>query len=413
MKLYALTAAIVLAAGTLYAQETPCKDDDEVGKMPAKYTDHTKPKYAMGLGHYSSQEKAVELQRLIAIEKVEEASRSNFQATGCVLRTSFSGSQNYFLGTYAAPVYGYQLAAYMNVCHITQHVVKTVDEYRTVFRVDVNNNNFGTFHGGSEDFYITDKSVRYDVSVEADLQQINAGYLQTHPGSRISQLVPQDQVASSKSDFDKINNGSGWVENVMGGSDPKKYQWLDRYWYVTKKGLPLFVPATRKEYLEALLEYYEIEKRNLEQVMGLKIRDDTRSGGDGAKKRLAIYEADKAAYPKFYEAKVAVVKGLLERQGADWLGKQAIIKSRDKRDNDYSKATGGLLDFKGFMERPEEGHVLYKYNPEYFKNEQKTLMKPMFMRVEFRYEMGRYFSEELFKNFQKNYDFEALRKMLD
>lgn len=362
------------------AQDTPCQSDDDVARMPAMYFDHTKPKYPMNMGAYPSQERAVMTKRLTEIEKLEEKSRAGFQATGCVLRSSFNGRPAVLLGGIIAPVYGYQLAAYMNVCHVQQHVVKTVDEYRTVLRVDINPSiTESTFYGqGSGDFYITDKRVRYEIYIDK---------------SRISGFIAQDQVAGNKSDFDKINNGNGWTEGGMMGTDPRKYQWLDRKWYITRSGLPLLVPVTRKEYLEALLEYYEIEKRNFQQ--------------------LAKNEADKAAYPKIYESKVANVKSILAGHDADWLGQQAVVDSRDLRKNDYLQASNGLFDFRQFSSNEETAHRLVQYNPAYFGHEKPAAARQFFMRVQFRYEMGRYFSETLFKNFDKNFDLGALRKMLE
>lgn len=369
-----------LAAGALQAQETPCKDDDEVAKMPARYTDHTKPKYPFGWGPYSGQEKALMMKRLIEIEKLEEKSRANFQATGCFLRTSFNGRSVDSYGGTQVSVYGYQLAAYMNVCHIQQHVVKTVDEYRTVLRVDVNPFiTAASFYGeGDDDFYITDPHVRYTISIK---------------GSRISKWFSEDFGNGSRSDFEKINNGHGWTENVMMGSDPKKYQWLDRYWYITKSGLPLFIPVTRKEYLDALLEFYEMEKKSFQL--------------------LAKNDADRAAYQKIYENKVANVKAILAGHDGSWLGRQAVVDNRYLRDRDYRKPANGLLDFKGFSSDEAAGRWLVQYNPQYFVPGKTPAAKPLYIRVEFRYEMGRYFSEELFKNFEKNFDFGALHKMLE
>lgn len=409
MKKIAFILAVLLAATAGRAQETPCQDDDDVARMPAPYFDHTRPKYPMNIGPYSAQEKAVIMKRLTEIEKVEEKSRAGFQATGCVLRVSFSGRPPGFFGVTPAAGYGYQLAAYKNVCHIRQHVVKTVDEYTTVLRVDINPF-LGAFYGQTNnDFYITDKRVRYNVSIGADDALINTGYLQKHAGSRVSQWLAQDQVADSKSDFDKINMGNGWVENVMMGSDPKKYQWLDRHYYITKNGAPLLAPVSRKEYLEGLLEYYDIEKKNFQLSMGFKIADDSRSTSDATKQRLGVYEADKIAYQKIYEAKVANVKKVLADHDADWLSKQAVVKSRFVRENDYAKASNGLLDFVGFADNEEGAHRLFQYN----FGVDKQVAKPFFMRVQFRYEMGRYYSESLFKNFEKNFDFGALRKMLE
>lgn len=393
----------------------PCVDDADADRLPGKYYDHTRPKYPMSLKADSPQEKTAMLSQLIALEKLEEKSRSNFVVNGCVLRTSFSNLSKTFFGNYYHASYEYQLAAYANVCHVREHVVKTVGEYRTVIRVAVNPSIDGLMlFGGNSDFYITDKSVRYDIPIDAEMNKRSAGYLTKNPGSRISQYFLMDKSTTNMDDFDKINNGKGYVEEVMQGSDPKQYQWLNRHWYITKTGMPLLVTVTRKEYLEALLEFYELERINFLTMMGFKKQDDERSTSEEAKKRLSTYDMDKSAYEKIYSTKKSKVSQILASQNADWLKQPAVVgPDRFLRPNDYTKASNGLLDFERFYDNEPKNLAIYQYNPAYFKNNQQQPIKPLFMRIQFRYEMGKGYSERLFDNFQKNYDMEALRKMLE
>lgn len=117
------------------APQTPCNGSaDDVAGI---YTDHTQTKYGFSLKGTAA-EKAVMMKNLIAIEKMEEASRNNFKLTGCVARVSFSRTDNRTYGKNVYAAYGYQLGIYQLVCHVTEHVPKIVDEYRTVFRVDIN-----------------------------------------------------------------------------------------------------------------------------------------------------------------------------------------------------------------------------------------------------------------------------------
>jgi hypothetical protein len=413
MKHYSLLFSILFFIGATGRAQQPCEDDKEVERMPAKYYDHTQPKYPMYLGTYSAQDKASIVKKLSAVEKLEESSRRGFQATGCELRSSFSTLSKTFFGNYFHASYSAQLAAYQNVCHVQQHIVKTVGEYRTVLRVDVNPSlSAARFYGELGDFYITDKSVRYEIAIDAEHEKRNAGYLATHAGTRISQFLSESLVSNSKREFDNINNGTGYTEDTLMGADSKKYQWLNRRWYITRPGMPLFVPVTRKEYLEALLEYYEVEKENFQNIVALKAKESAKSSSPEAKKRMAIYEADKAAYQRIYDAKKDHVKKMLANQSNDWLQKQAAVATRNSRPNDYQQASNGLFDFKQF-ENPGSRQSLVQYNPAYFKDKAATPVTPLFFRVQFRYEIGRFFSETLFNNFIKNYDMEALRKMLD
>lgn len=397
----------------------PCTDQANADVLPGKYTDHTNTKYPTSLKG-NAQDKAAMTKQLISLEKLEEASRKNFTLTGCVARVSFSGGNKSYNNNVQLANYGYQLGVYQNVCHVTQHIVKTVGEYRTVFRVDINPVLVGaSYYGDRGDFYITDKSVRYDIDIDA---KRGANYDKerfSNPG-RITRFISEDMVLTGRSDdyknkhadFLKIINGDGYVENWLGGSRddkrPNTYKWVDRHYLITRPGVPLLVPVTRKEYLEALLEYYEIEKANFLWMVAYKIKDNSKNAG--------ICEADKVAYQEIYENKKAKVQQLLTTQKTEWLQKPAVVsKSRDSRPNDYYKASNGLFDFDKFYDGDSESNMLYQYNPEYFKTNSNQSTKPILMEVQFRYEIGdnRGFSERLFNNFLKNYDMAALRKMVE
>ena len=417
-------AVIAVAA---FSQEQPIHCNGNADALPGKYTDHTQTKYASSLKG-AELDKAAILKQLIAIEKSEETSRNNFQLTGCVARVSFSGGNKNTFGNIAHVGYGYQLGVYQNVCHVTEHIVKTVGEYRTVLRVDINPmlNTGGSFYGWQGDFYITDKSVRYEISVDAKL---GANYEKDRVSNKssISSYISEESVLASRSDnykdkhgdFLKLINGNGYVENWMGADryakhGPNSYQWIDRHYLITKPGVPVLMAVTRKEYLEALLEFYEIEKVNFLQTLTYKKNGDAKSSSAEAKNRMSIYEADKNEYLKIYENKKNKVQQLLTSQKSEWLQKPAVVK-KQLRENDYAKASNGLLDFNNFYDGDEQATVLYQYNPEYYKMNANQPTKPILIEVQFRYEIAedKGFSERIFNNFLKNYDMDALRKMVE
>jgi hypothetical protein len=114
----------------------PCNNSaDDVAGI---YTNHNNTKYGPASLKGTAAEKAAMMKNLIAIEQIEESSRKNFKLTGCAARVSFAqwGKSNYGKNVYAR--YGYQLGVYAYVCHVTEHLPKIVDEYRTVLRVDIN-----------------------------------------------------------------------------------------------------------------------------------------------------------------------------------------------------------------------------------------------------------------------------------
>ncbi|QEC44053.1 hypothetical protein [Pseudobacter ginsenosidimutans] len=394
----------------------PCNGNADL--LPGKYTDHTNPKYPSSLKG-ASLEKAAMLKQLIAIEKVEEKSRSDFELKGCVARVSFSGGSKYNCGSRSVNRYGYQLGIYQNVCHVTEHIVKTVGEYRTVLRVDVNPSFAGgSFHGEYGDFYVTSKTVRYEIAIDA---KTGPGYDKDRISnrSRIAQFISEEMVLTGRSDnhadkqgdFLKLINGESYVENWVIGyrydkPSPKSYRLISRHYLITKPGIPLLVPVTRKEYLEALLEYYEIEKNNFAIAVADKMGSSTRD--------LSIIKADQIAYEKIYQTKKEKVKQLLASKNEAWLQKQAVARKHLKRD-DYTVASNGLLDFDNFDDSDEKSERLYQYNPRYFATDKSPSTKAMFMEIQFRYEVGGDygFSERLFANFLRHYDMEALKKMLE
>ncbi len=235
---------------------TSCNETAD--NIPGIYTNHTNPKYPISLKAASPQEKTYMTNELIAIEKLEEASRKNFQLTGCVARVNFSSltSTN---GNYRHTGYEYQLAVYQNVCHLTQHIVKTVDEYRTVLRVDINPTlagNVSPLGIGIGSFNISKypNSIQYDIPVD----YVKGKGSGNNP-SNVSKYISKRTLLTSRSDnyndnhrdFLKLNNGEGFVESGWGGERGKKlrsngYYQIERHYLITKAGIPLLIPVTRQ-----------------------------------------------------------------------------------------------------------------------------------------------------------------------
>lgn len=426
-----IIVALLISSTTVLAQKKDLMDNmpcnGNADNMPGKYTDHTHPKYPFSLKG-TAQEKAYMTSQLIAIEKTEEASRKNFQLTGCVARVSFSSllSNN---SNFNHTGYGYQLGVYRTVCHATQHIVKTVDEYRTVLRVDVNPTlvvgSIPATQIGIGDFNIgkSQQSVRYQIPTDA-VQ--GPGYSQDciNKPSRVSKYISERMVLTGRSDnykdahtdFLKLNNGNGYVENWLGGDrygnhNASSYQWVDRHYLITQPGIPLLIPVSRKQYLQDMLEYLEIEKTNFYYDVDRRIKEYAGNNADYAKQKMEVLLADKAAYPELYETKKIKIKQLLVSQKADWLQQQAIVGNSK---NTYD-ANDRLKELGTFYDREEEYRsALYVINPEYFKRNTSQPAKPILIEVQFRYELTRDydFSERLFNNFLKNFDFNALRKIV-
>lgn len=429
MKQFLILSAILVGNMTTFSQgikkiphpQTPCNgSSDDVAGM---YTDHNNTKYGFSLKG-TAVEKNTMMKNLLAIEKMEEESRSDFKLTGCIARVHFNGGSNNQYGKNTYVTYSYNLPVYRFVCNINEHATKIVEEYRTYFGVTFNPYiPTGAKAGGTGEFYIKYGNPVYDIPVEAKAGPNFEKEKNTRP-SRVSQYISESLFRGNRSDgykdfhgdFLKLNNGNSYVEHWEMGArydnhGPNSYQWIDRRYFITKPGVPLLIPVSRKQYLEDMLEYFEIEKANFEYSNAEKIKNIGNNTSDFAKKTMAALEADKLAYPKIYEAKKAKVNDLLAKQKPEWLQKQAVVDNNNwlQDANNRLDALGRFYDMEG-----EKMSALYVLNPAYFVPNNGQTAKPLLIEVQFRYEINKEtgFSSRMFNNWEKKFDVEALRKML-
>jgi len=218
-------------------------------------------------------------------------------------------------------------------------------------------------------------------------------------------------------DFLKIINGDGFVENWLSGDKydkrgPGAYQFIDRHYLLTKPGVPLLIAVTRKQYLDDMLAYIEIEKSNFMAANARMLKEIENETADWAKKRRSLLESDRLAYPGIYAAKKEKISKLLANEKPEWLQQPAVVDNNN-RTYDASKRLENLGKF--YDAEDDYSSALYVLNPAYFKPNNGQQARPLFIEVQFRYELGKDygFSERLFHNFLENYDMNALRKMLE
>jgi hypothetical protein len=433
MKQFLIFLVMVLGSITAFSQGikkipnplTPCGSRADVDAMPGIYTDHNNTIYGFALKGTPA-EKTTMMKNLIAAEKLEEASRKDFKLTGCAARVSFArhGSSDYGKNVYAS--YGYNMGIYAFVCNVSQHATKIVDEYRTVFRVEFNPYIMpGGVHAvGTGEFNMKNGNPMYEIPVQAKVGPNFEKDKNNNP-SRVSQYISEatlmvarsDNYKDFHSDFLKLNNGNGYVEHwEMGGRydnhGPNSYQFIDRRYFLTKPGVPLLIPVSRKQYLQDMLEYFEIEKANFEYDNAEKIKNIGNNTSESAKRTMAALEADKLAYPRIYEAKKAKVNDLLAKQKPEWLQKPAVV-DQDRLLKDANKileALGRFYDAEG-----EYKSALYVLNPAYFVSNNGQAAKPLLIEVQFRYEITKDYgySSRLFNNWEQHFDIGALKKMLE
>lgn len=410
---------------------TPCNGTADA--VAGIYTDHTNPKYGPTILKGTAAEKAAMMKNLIAIEKLEEASRKDFKLTGCAARVNFArwSSNGYVKNAYAN--YAYELAAYRYVCHVTEHVTKIVGEYLSVFRIGINP---AVVIGGSQlrpgtghiFFKQTTTSLAWSYDFPADaLLGPNYEKNKVSNPSKVSKYISESNLLASRSsayknyheDFIKLNNGNGFVENYMNSSQYDKvtensYRFIDRHYLITKPGIPLLIPVSRKQYLQDMLEYLEIEKANFNFTVEELLKKSATNNSDYGKKQKQSWQAHQSAYNQQYEAKKAKVKELLANKKEDWLKSQAVVAGGNATTEaaDRLSQTGVFYD----VENADKNiFALYVLNPAYFNDAPGPSTKPVLMEISYRYELGKEcgYSERLFNNFLKNFDIEALRKMLD
>lgn len=419
-------------AQTVVINQTPC-NEKEVQNMPALYFNHSRSKYGkMIYGSttgFTAADETKMLPILNKIEQLEEGSRKNFQATGCVMRVSYSRIGNDLFSGYNHKRYGYQLGLYQMVCHVQQHVVKEVTEYRTVLRVDANPAFFNgsiSVGTGSLIFNKTPGTLYWTYDFPADAK-LGSGYEKDRSNKpcNVSKYFSERSVLQARSDnykdyhsdFLKINNGEGYVEKWEMGSrydqhTERSYQCIARNYLITKPGIPLFIPVSRKQYLQDMLEYLEIEKANFGYTVDDLLKRNAKDNSDFANQKRRSWQAHTIAYAEIYEARKAKLKELLTTQSEKWLQQPAIVAgdNKTKDANDRLKETGKFYD-----KESENIYALYVLNPAYWSRSAGDPIKPILFEVQFRYEISKdkQWSEDLLNNFDKNFDMNALRKMIE
>ncbi|HNR74530.1 MAG TPA: hypothetical protein PKH83_02610 [Cyclobacteriaceae bacterium] len=410
---------------------TPCNGTaDDVAGI---YTDHTNPKYGSHSIKGTATTKPAMTKNLIAIEKLEEASRKDFKLTGCAARVSFSGggSTSYGKSTYTS--YGYQLGVYAYVCHVKELTTKIVGEYQTVLRININPDVvFGgnSLRPGTGDLSFSKTATTlmwsYDFPADALLGPNYESDRIKNP-SKVSTYISESNLLAGRSsayksyhdDFLKLNAGNGYTENYMRGSlydkvTENSYRLIDRRYLITKPGIPLLIPVSRKQYLQDMLEYFEIEKANFNYRVDELLKNSATNNSDFGIQQKKTWQAHKAACTQHYEAKKAKVKELLATKSEEWLQQPAVVAGGNAT-KDVTQRLAQTGVFYEMEDYDKNIFALYVLNPAYFTTSTGPSTTPTLIEVSFRYELNKDkgFSERLINNFEKNFDFEALRKMLD
>ncbi|MBB2144472.1 hypothetical protein GM921_03175 [Pedobacter sp. LMG 31464] len=419
-KLIFFTAVITLLALTQQVNAQDCKSAKDLETLPGKHIDAAHCEWPEQKAHWfdalgTAANKATANTILTKIETLEKQSRAKYNLKGCVLKTTFSGNTS----TYPLASYDLNMGVYEYICVKNKMMVNT--EYENVFRAYVNR-----YTGIENAFSFPDEAYYYET-----LKKYNGQFIPLHD------FIKMD---ASKN----INNGKGFYQDVAETTvkQGNRSVYMTRHWYFTKPGALLFVPVTRKEYLEALLVYYERERL----LIADKIKEiETESAGmmknpqkypqlyEDGKKNLVVKKAKYPDWQQKIETKKAIVQKALKENTAVWLAQPAVVKpkvetfswkrtygsgpndevwieTRNVDTKEDAQKTGSFT-FSGFWDN-KGGTTLYKYNPDYFKGAEKNPAKPYMIELTYRY-VKTPIGQSLVENFTENFDFDAVRNMLE
>lgn len=390
-----------LSVQQLLAQD--CKTNADLDAVPGKYlTADQYPWPAVKAAYFSNMattaDKAVAKQVLGQIEKTEEKSHAGFNLTGGNWENYYSTEGYRYLSNAKLGTYTFQSALYEYFC--AKGKLTRNSEYSTVLRIYVNaipvntlnrflDNPFGSSIGP------------YDFG----LQYLN--WKNHQPADVNAPLINLFTYFSCNSEalLNAINNGNQHFQDVA-EKDIKpnnRSNFIYRYWFAKKSNLPVLLPVSRKEYLQSLLEYYEREKLYFPKLIDKLTKDR-----DLGVKQYNNWEAD-------VNDKVAIVKKALAEHDAQWLSAQAVINRIEDATKTYKAQLTERTNYNRFWrfyDSEKKSVPLYQYNPAYFKTGGTNLAKPQIISVAFRY-VSIPLSLKLLNHFSENFDFEALKKMVE
>lgn len=396
-----ISIAISFCYYTAFAQD--CKTNADLDAMHGKYlTAAQYPWPAVRAEYYnnlsSAADKTTAKKTLEQIEKIEQQSHAAFSLTGGNWENVYSTKGYSYLGNTKLGTYTFQAALYEYFCNSGK--LKRNGEYSTVLRIYVNAIPINTIDP------ILQKPFGSSMG-EYDLGLQFMDWKNHKPADVNAQLIPLFNYMSctSQSLVEAINTGDNYFQDV----DPKDVKpnnrniYVTRYWFIKKNNLPVLVPVSRKEYLQSLLEYYDREKLYFPKLIA-KLTEEHNNDV----KLYTNWAAD-------VNDKIAVVKKALSDHNESWLSAQAVINRTEDVALTYKAKLAERTNYKRFWDFSGTGNKsepLYKYNPDYFKTITQGPAKPQIISIAFRY-VTIASSLRMLNNFSDNFDFSAVKKMVE
>lgn len=420
-----IATLIATVALTRQVNAQDCQSSKDLEALPGKQIDAAHCEWPQEKAHWldalgTAANKAAANAILTKIETLEKQSRSNYTLKGCVLKTAFSGNTaTTIVGKYALASYDLNMGCYEYICVKNKMMVNS--EYANVFRAYVNR-----YTGIETAFSFPDEAYYYETP-----KKYNGQFIALH------NFIKMDATKN-------INNSKGFYQDIPENTvkEGSRNVYMTRHWYCTKPGALVFMPVSRKEYLEALLVYYERERLLIADKMK-EIESESAGMMKDPKKYPQLYEngkrnliVKKAKYPDWQEkieAKKTTVEKVLKENTVAWLTQSAVVKPKAETfswkrtygsapndevwvetynaDTKEAAQRTGSFTFDGFWDN-KGGLTLYQYNPDYFKGSERNPVKPYMIELTYRY-VKTPLGKSLVENFTENFDFDALRNMLE
>lgn len=402
-KLRTTIALLFCIAITQSSIAQDCKTTAELDATPGKYLTAAQYPWPAARAEYfnkmtTAADKEMAKKTLGDIEKTEAQSHAGFNFTGGSWENYYTTGGNQYLGKTKLGQYSFQAALYEYFC--TKGKLTRNSEYSTVLRMYVNKLQLTTL----DKFLFAPFGSSFP---DYDYGMQFADWKNHKPADVNAQLINLFTyfTCNNKQLLEAINTGNNYFQDVA-DKDIKpnnRSNPIYRYWFIKKKDIPVLVPVSRKEYLQSLLEYYEREKLHFAKLVA-QLKEDKSSS-------IKYY----ANWQKDVADKISVVNKALSENDEKWLSAQAIINPSEDNSKRYNaklpEQTNHNRFWKFYDDVKNEGG-LYKYNPDYFKTSAKGTASPQLITIAFRY-VTMPSSLRMFDNFTKNFDFDAVRKMVE
>lgn len=381
-----------------------CKTNADVETVQGKYqTAAQYPRPAVRTEYFKNMatapDKAMAKKTLGDIENIEAKTHAGFTLTGGNWENIYSTKGYGYLGNTKLGQYNFEASLHEFFC--LNGKLKRNDEAGTILRIYVNaipTNTLSRFL----DYPFGSSLGEYDFGFQFQ------DWKNHKPVNVNDPLIQLFNYFSCNNEqlIKAINTGEGYFQDVA-EKDIKpnnRSNFIYRYWFVKKKDIPVLAPVSRKEYLQALLEYYEREKLYFPKL----IAELTSNRNKGIERNYGNWEADVAD-------KIAKVKKALSDNSEEWLKQQAIINKLEDASQNYKaqlKEKTNYNRFWKFYDGSNKSQPLYKINPDYFKVTAQGPAKPLLISISFRY-LSMPLSLRLVNNFTRQFDFATLRKMAE